>query len=54
MRRFNPVDNSASHITIPHTPPYPTNNFVLKKIRSEQECSLDTPFGAHDDIVKQR
>ena len=26
-------------------PPRPANNKVPQKIRSEQECALDTPFG---------
>ena len=26
-------------------PPCPANNKILKKIRSERECLLDTPFG---------
>jgi hypothetical protein len=36
------------------TPPAPVSNeqFGPKLIRSERECSLDTPFGARDNIVK--
>ena len=28
-------------------PPCPANNKILKEIRSEQECSWDTPFDTH-------
>ena len=38
------------------TPPPPMSNeqFGPKSMRSERECSLDTPFGARDNIVKRR
>ena len=37
-------------------PPPPVSNkqFGPKLIRSERECSLDTPFGGRDNIVKRR
>ena len=36
------------------TPPVANEQFGPKLIRSEQECLLDTPFGACDNIVKRR
>ena len=37
-------------------PPPPVSNeqFCPQKIRPEQECSLDMPFGARDNIAKRR
>ena len=38
----------------PPPPPVSNEQFGPKLIQSEQECSLDTPFGARDNIVTQR
>ena len=35
-------------------PPLSNEQFCAEKIRSEQECLLDTPFSARDNIVKQQ
>ena len=38
-----------------YPPPLVSNEqFDPNLIRSDRECSLDTPFGAHDNIVKRR
>ena len=35
-------------------PPCPTNNLVPNYYGPNGKCSLDAPFGAGDNIVKQR
>ena len=46
------VQRANSDYTCP-PPPRVHRTILSLKIRSKQECSLDTPFGAHDSIVKR-
>ena len=49
------AEGRSNHLPLGgYPPPPPDEQICPNKIRSEQECSLDTPFGARDNIVKRR
>ena len=48
------VLGSPQPIHVPPPPQVSNERLCPQKIRSERKCSLDTPFGARDNIAKRR